>query len=119
VSAVAPTIAYLPGPHVDEGLVVKDKQAPPLPVEYVPASHRVQSEVAVFPVARVVKPAGQFVQDPNPVVDLYVPILHAVQLAPVYPAAQTQSDDEVLPVEDVVLPTPQDVQDEVEAPPVE
>jgi hypothetical protein len=51
------------------------------------------------------------VQSPDPVVDLYVPIGHAEQLPPVYPAAQIQSDDVVLPVVAVVLPVGQVVHD--------
>ena len=50
-------------------------------------------------------------QASGPVVDLYVPIGHAEQLPPVYPAAQTQSDEDVEPVLAVILPVGQVVHD--------
>lgn len=74
---------------------------------HAPASvSLVAPSIANFPAGHIVTKLVQF---DGPVTFLYVPLTQILQLGPPKPGAQMQSKIDILPVEFVVLPFPQDI----------
>ena len=127
VLAVAPAFANLPTGHV---FAVRVKQAPPLPVEYVPERQLVQSSAAslpagddvpaaqvdvhdaAFPAAALYDPAGQTVQAPVSE-SAVAPALANLPTAHVVTDSVEQAADSLIcPVVVPYLPAAHNVQDD-------